>query len=352
MNVLILGAGKMGVAIGYAMKKLNYDLGIVEQNDQNVATFQKVNGNCKVFRNWSVVDYKPDIVISALPYHAILEFIPWIIDKKLRYCDLGGSVPVSNNVKKLAEENRNERPIMTDLGLAPGWINILAEEIYRNYPDIKMMKMMVGGIPALPLSNDPLNYITTWSMDGLINEYKDDCEVLRKGEKHICPGMSLCENLIIGNMELEAFCTSGAMAHSLSLMQSRGLQDCYYKTLRWRGHCKVVQFLLPSPNMLKECLMLSNNLHADNHRIASNPDKDGDLVVMHVIAENGNCSVSRTRKIYSDNKFSAMQKATAFPISSVADIMAKGILDNFKYPSYADIPLDLFNENIEILFKE
>jgi hypothetical protein len=62
-----------------------------------------------------------------------------------------------------------------------------------------------------------------------------------------------------------------------------------------------------------------------------------------------------------EDGFSGMQKATAFPISSVAKIMAEGKMEGDKdqrrdhwtqYPkalSYADIPFDDFNKNLELL---
>ena len=45
--------------------------------------------------------------------------------------------------------------------------------------------------------------------------------------------------------------------------------------------------------------------------------------------------------------FSAMQRATAFPISSVASIMAEGHFDDLKTVAYKDIPFEKFNENLD-----
>ena len=70
---------------------------------------------------------------------------------------------------------------------------------------------------------------------------------------------------------------------------------------------------------------------------------------------------SEEKSIKSDERFSAMQKATAFPIASVAALMAEGVFDGNKderrdyytqYPkalSYEDVPFDRFKENLSIL---
>ena len=100
----------------------------------------------------------------------------WCVDNEVRYCDLGGRVDVSESINEWAGKKAT-RPVFTDLGLAPGWVNILAEQGYKelNGPaDDTHIEMMVGGLPDyLESSNNPLCYAVTWSVDGLINELKD-----------------------------------------------------------------------------------------------------------------------------------------------------------------------------------
>ena len=62
-----------------------------------------------------------------------------------------------------------------------------------------------------------------------------------------------------------------------------------------------------------------------------------------------------------DDKFSAMQKCTAFAISSVADLMGRGTFDNRKEErrgyhlnlpynlTYGDVPFDQFELNLKKL---
>lgn len=345
MNALICGAGNMGIAIGYAMKKLGYNLILLEKNIENTRIFYHFNGECETLTSLQMPNNKPDIIVCALPYFATVEVAEWAVKNNIPYCDLGGSVPTSKAIKLIAE-SCDHRPVMTDLGLAPGWINIMAEEIYAQLPGANSIKMMVGGIPSLYSKLDPVNYKYSWSIDGLLNEYLDNCEILQDGKITKVEGMSGLENVIIGGYELECFCTSGASAHSLPSMIKKGVKDCVYKTLRWRGHQNVISFLLMGSDLVENkkhvghILTISHDLHTEP-----------DMVIMHVIAQKGDTSVNKTRKIFGDKKFTAMQKATAFPISVVADIIAKGHLDGILYPSYADIPLDMFNSNLESIFE-
>jgi len=303
-------------------------------NLSNAEKFRKLNGDCQEYKHVSEITSRPDIIISSLPYFATAEVATWAINNGIRYCDLGGSVPVSEEIKHIGKHSKV--PIMTDLGLAPGWVNLMAEELYAALPGANKVKMMVGGIPETKVYNDPLNYMLTWSVDGLLNEYKDSCELLSENEVHIAPGMSSCEDVVINGLELEAFYTSGASAHSIPLMKSRGVQRCEYKTLRWRGHSQWINFLMDSLDRqtLEKVLIQSSKCHSK------------DMVVMHVEVERGSSKLTKTHIVRSNYLFTAMQRATAFSIASVADILANGDLDDIRCPTYENVPMSDFNDNL------
>ena len=61
----------------------------------------------------------------------------------------------------------------------------------------------------------------------------------------------------------------------------------------------------------------------------------------------GSLSFNKELIIPYKEDFSAMQRATAFPISSVASIMAEGYFDDLKTIAYKDIPFEKFNENLD-----
>tara|TARA_Y100000310_G_C20605796_1_gene775398 strand:- start:10 stop:1143 length:1134 start_codon:yes stop_codon:yes gene_type:complete len=371
-NVTIIGVGKMGSAIAWAMDRLGFRVMGV---DSRAASAQVLNGlgNQHSFRlvgRGFVSDYSsldklftanihsqivaPDVVISSLPYHQTEPLADYCIEHGLRYCDLGGRVDVSDRINKSAVEKAT-KPIMTDLGLAPGWVNILTEwgckEIRKSPEEVKMM---VGGLPGIP-DNPPLNYAVTWSVDGLINEYKDDCEVLVNGEIIKVPGMEGLETVYIKKIdeELEAFYTSGGASHTTYLMKERGIKNCSYKTLRYKGHGDAVKFLIRKCELDDDCLTpIFENGCASRH---------GDIVIIKVEIKAGEISWNKEILIPYDDDFTAMQKGTAFPVSAIASLMAEGYFDGdkeqhrdywTKYPknlSYKDIPFEEFNKKINLL---
>jgi saccharopine dehydrogenase-like NADP-dependent oxidoreductase len=363
MKAAVIGMGRMGTAIAWAMDKLGFDVFGMDTDIEAANNMPK--GNRDFFKVDDVADIfdglvaqkRPDILISSLPYHQTEEVGLWCVDNGVRYCDLGGRVDVSRNINEAAS-NRAARPVMTDLGLAPGLVNILAEEGYRRLyggGEIISVEMMVGGLPDyLESNNNPLRYAVTWSVAGLINEYKDDCIILEDGQIKTVKGMDGLQSVegeSFGNME--AFYTSGGTSHSIYSMKERGVQNCFYKTLRYPGHRDIIKFLIRDCNLDDQTL---NKIFTDG---CGHANKDEVIVVAKVRKDNKNWV--KEKIIKADEQFSAMQKGTAFPIASVAALMAEGLLEGdkdqhrdycTKYSKslrYSDIPFDKFSEKLNIL---
>jgi len=363
MKAAVLGVGRMGEAICYAMRKLGFMVIGVDSNPSAGDNFRKhVDGPNGAFyltdkkKSWRrpLKFEQPDIVISSLPYHQTQKVAMWCIYNNIRYCDLGGRVDVSQKINEYAKEKAS-KPVMTDLGLAPGWVNIMAEWGYsRIHGEVEDVKMMVGGIPTQK-TNHPLDYVVTWSVDGLINEYKDDCKILKDGKIETVEGMDGVEHLNCGELGLlEAFYTSGGASHTIDDMQKRGVKNCSYKTLRYQGHRDIVKFLMD--NLTESCF------REVFERGCQNVTNCLDMVLLKAMVKSKDLTWEKDISIIGDEDgFSAMQKATAFPASSVAKIIAEGKLEGnkeehrgywTKYPaslSYSDIPFDEFNNNLKLL---
>ena len=354
-RVGIAGAGRMGRAIAWAMERLGYDLVIIDQSEEALNECKNILKHSH--HTFEVFECAPDgvfnmlkdckTVIASLPYHQNLGLAIFCIDNKIKYFDLGGSVSVSNRINEASYAYGNT-PVMTDLGLAPGWANIIAENLYKeyrieNHKPPNNIVMMVGGLPKEPMNS--LNYSCTWSYDGLINEYKEDCIVLVHGETSIQKSMGGLESVQTSIGNLEAFYTSGGTAHTLRTMKNRGVKNCSYKTLRYPGHHTIVNFLIHESGLDDEALIKI-------FKKTCPPQKD--LVIIKVQVDdvlNGNGIMSFQKVIKSDSQFSAMQKATAFPIASVAHTVAmshayKPVL------KYDDIEYPEFNKWLEYLFEE
>ncbi|MAF42965.1 MAG: hypothetical protein CMI54_02175 [Parcubacteria group bacterium] len=369
MKAAVLGVGRMGAAICYAMHKLGFYVVGADSYGGAVDGFRKYikgkegtfyltdQNNADKSIERALTFEKPDVVISGLPYHQTEEMAYWCIDNGIRYCDLGGRVDVSRNINKYASESElATKPVFTDLGLAPGWVNIMAEWGCSKIHDseIEEVRMMVGGIPAEKV-NHPLDYVVTWSVDGLINEYKDDCKILKDGKIETVKGMDGLEHLNGGDLGLlEAFYTSGGASHTIHDMQKRGVKNCSYKTLRYQGHRDIVKFLMD--HLTEDCF------REVFERGCKNASDCLDLVLLKAVVKSENLTWEKDVFVSGDKGgFTAMQKATAFSVSSVAKIIAEGKLEGNKEQhrdywtqysrglSYADVPFDEFNNNLKLL---
>ena len=362
MVALVLGAGKMGRAICHAMLRLGANVSVV---DRDIEMIRETIKFCDGKLTGEVVDdnlsdildaHTPDVVISSLPYFANKEASRAVIDKGINWCDLGGRVDVSEWTNDYATENATAR-VFTDLGLAPGWVNIMAEEgarqIHRQVDDVEIA---VGGLPAEDTGDNPLNYKITWSVDGLINEYKDDCIALKDGEIAVVKGMDGLEQISLNcsddeSIQFEKFYTSGGASHTIDSMKARGVKNCSYKTIRYAGHCNIVKYLI------FDCGLDDEELQKifESCGVASK-----DVVLMTAKVKGGDVTWYKENAVFSDDKFSAMQKCTAYPISAVAYLMATGRFDktlhqhrdwNEPYPTvlrYSDVP---YGEFIPLLQK-
>jgi len=363
-KALVLGAGRMGSVIAYAMDKLGHDVTTVDKLAGIPDGIKKIGlentykscANLKADING--ISSGMDVVISALPYHQNEDIAKSCIDSQIPYCDLGGRLDVSKNINDYADES--DFPwVFTDLGLAPGLVNILAEWGYHELGGADSIKMMVGGLPALVHVN-PLRYSVTWSIDGLINEYRDDCEILQDGKIKVVKGMTGLEPIRTRAHEprnlpaawlhypprsLEAFYTSGGAAHTIRTMHERGVSNCAYKTLRYPGHRDIVQFLIRDCELSDDCLT----------EIFSKGccDLGKDIVIVICSVSKGDLEWKKEFVIKS-HEFSAMQKATAFSLAAVASTVANGLSNPTRFVSgshmmYKDVDFSQFNDNMNKL---
>lgn len=364
-RVLICGLGNMGKAVLWSMNSFGFHTIALDSNSKSIEGFSGGSFDFLIIKEEkdlekAVILSKPDIVISSLPYHQTEQLAIFCIRKGVAYCDLGGKMSVSEKIALEAHANASQF-VFTDLGLAPGWVNILTEhgckQFYERNEEIEEIKMMVGGIPV-NARNPPLNYVVSWSIDGLINEYKDSCKILKDKAIVSVEGMEGLENVeTLSFGALEAFYTSGAISHTLNSVKDRGVKNCSYKTLRHKGHCEIVKFLIRKCQLDNECLD-----KVFRNGCAPHKGKILDAVIIKVIIKGKHQTWDKEILVgYGNGIFSAMQKATAFSISSVAKMILDGKFnkenqssDIFKCGSnfilgYKDIDYGVFMENLNFL---
>lgn len=349
-TVIVMGYGRMGKAITHALTKLGHMVVAVDKDSDNA---KKVDLECDASIALLLDEVKPDGVVSSLPYFCNRKVASYCIQLDIPYFDLGGCVPESEAIHEYCQKNGGT--VFTDLGLAPGWVNIQAVEAFKTLDDalnpvptskdyvrnIDEIAMFCGGLPVNHDIN-PAGYICTWSEDGLINEYLDNCCVLKDGKQEWVQGMSGLEQISAEGHIFEAFHTSGGSAHTIQWMQDHGVKNCAYKTLRYPGHNRLMKWMLGSLSYrdIGKCLRVQKPETTD-------PTWNWDKVVTLVVGVAGELTWHKMRIVYADYDFTAMQKATGFPCAAVVEQFLgnsnQGVL------GYHDIDLDWFNESLRKL---
>lgn len=357
-KVLVLGRGQMGRPIADAMRKFGHEVWTVDQTEPPKSPFQEfkediatrdILGDLSNGSPWfgSFLDeLEPDIVISALPYFLNQNMAEHCIHRSIMYCDLGGHVETSAQINSYAEHNN--QCVFTDLGLAPGLVNIMAHRAWDTLSrggreSIDAVNMYCGGIPARQWPQNPLNYFLTWSGEGLYNEYKDTCKILKDWEIVEVQALEGTIQLTpFYGTTLEAFYTSGAASHSLEYFRENGVRSCSYRTMRWPGHRRIISFLLDTLDK-QGFLQIIEKVDRDTI------DRE-DVVYIHVEAlatdtEGFQHNCTKSLAIIADgcgshpktNELSAMQKATALPCAAIADWMIHTKLGYKSSLKYHDI---------------
>jgi saccharopine dehydrogenase-like NADP-dependent oxidoreductase len=333
MKSLVFGAGRQGKAIAYALGVLGLDSFISDVDPEQLRSLpigvQKFH-NLHYFKT-----LKPDIVVSALPYTETYRYATLCINEGIRYCDLGGNVETSQKINEFAEKYGSV-PVMTDLGLAPGLINIIAEYlvskiISETHLVPRGVNMYVGGLPQAGYHCGPLKYGIVFSPEGLVNEYVSIPFVLKDGLLLAAEPMGDINYIGSFDASIQAFNTSGGAHTTLESLHKKGVQNCRYQTLRYDGHIEKIRFLY------NDCRLTRKELAKAITNCC--PELTDDCAILLIRIDN----VERFRcSIFPENGFTAMQRGTAFPAAVVAYQIAQGLYDDLRAVKYCDLEFDEF----------
>lgn len=348
MKYLLLGAGLQGAAIAFDLLKQAEGTTALTIVDGNQEALDKMAARWPDPRMRTVAAdvrdaavlgplmAEADVAISAVNYWYNAELAALAVKNRAHFLDLGG-----NNDIVAQEFELNDRAaaqgvsIIPDCGLAPGLAGILGYWLVDGMARAASLRLRVGGLPAQPLP--PLNYKLVFSVQGLINEYIEPCQVVRQGRIQTVPGLSELETLRFPEPfgELEAFQTSGGTSTLPRTLAGR-VPDLDYKTIRYKGHCAQIRLLQDLG------LCDSRPVEAGGLRVAPREvlarllteklDLPGpDVVLLRAVAEGwdeNEAAVRRTVQIIDhhdqENDLSAMARMTGFPAAIIAGMLARG----------------------------
>lgn len=288
-----------------------------------------------------------DAVVSCLPYHLNIDVAEAAYDCGVHYFDLTEDVPTTNRVHELSTAQRSkglaDSAFAPQCGLAPGLIGIVGASLAKNFDEIRSIELKVGALPQNPTGL--LGYAFNWSSEGVVNEYLNDCEVLRSGRRQMVPAMTDSERVVIGGMELEASLTSGGLGTMCETFEGR-VQRLDYKTMRYPGHFEQMHFLFDELGLRDRRELAGEIL------VAAKPPVNDDIVYLHAAVEGikeGHPFRENYVRAYKPieiggRMWRAISWTTAASIVAVVELVSEGRLPHAGFIKQEDIVLeDLFS---------
>ena len=280
-----------------------------------------------------------DAVISCLPYFLNAGIATAAHAAGVHYLDLTEDVDTSRIIKELARSSNTI--FMPRCGLAPG-VHLRRRRLARGQLEtIERMELRVGALPRSP--NNALGYACTWSPDGIVNEYLNDCEQLRGGELVTVPSLENVETIVIDGARYEAFTTSGGLGTMCETFAGR-VDSLDYKTIRYPGHRALMRFMLHELGLGRQ-REEAVRLLADAY-----PPVRDDLVILYAAAE-GNSGGRSAReefvriyrpRIVAGATRTAIAWTTAAGAVGMIELLAEGSLPDSGFVCQEDVSLDDF----------
>jgi saccharopine dehydrogenase-like NADP-dependent oxidoreductase len=345
-TVAIVGAGGIGRAVGlllaeYADFNVNLylgdrDLKIAEDaaNWINVGNTRSVVAEGFLFseryeNEANNIFFNADIVLDCLPGSQAPRIGSIAKQYGLHYVNLTEYVNETNQIVELARDAKTGFVLQT--GLAPGFINILANSLYQDFvksyhnEKVEYIGMKVGALTEN--AEAPHFYGFTWSPIGVATEYLKDAYVIQDFKKTTVPSLSDLNPIVINGSHYEEDFTSGGAA-DLPDAFSGIAKKLDYKTLRYPGHYNwVKKVLTETPSGSNPVEFLEKKMLSDV------PSTEKDVVVIYAVVkgfDQSGClrSVEKAFKIepslVGNVTLRAIQSTTAAPMAECARMLLLG----------------------------
>ncbi len=250
-NYAVLGAGRQGTAAAYDLAKHGDAARVVladVDGERAQAAAQRVNAllgtdiveaaRVDVTNRAAVVRLLRgiDAFVSAVPYYYNLDLTHVAIEAGSSMCDLGGNTDIVRQQQALdAEAKARGISIIPDCGQVPGMGTTLMVYTMNLLDEPREVTMWDGGLPQNP--QPPFNYLLTFNIAGLTNEYAEPAVFLRDGQVTQVEPMTELHTVEfpppVGT--LEAFVTGGGTSTAPWTFAGR-LQTLQNFTVRYPGH--------------------------------------------------------------------------------------------------------------------
>ena len=280
-------------------------------------------------------------VLSAAHYDVNLGLTRVVAAIGAHMVDLGGHTGIVRQQHALdAEARRAGITVVPDTGMGPGLNVSLAAYAMSRLDRPREVLIWDGGLPQEP--REPWNYVSTFAMSGLTNEYDGVAYFLRGGRVVEVPTFEGFERLQFDEPlgTLEGVVTSGGLSTAPWTWEGT-LERLENKTLRYPGHWarfsayRDLGLLGQTPIQVGSASVVPREVfHAllEPH-IGAGPDPVRDVCVMRVVAtgERGGRPASAVVELvdrYDEaTGFTAMQRLTGWHAAICLELAVLGRLE-------------------------
>lgn len=277
--------------------------------------------------------------VSGVPYFFNLGLARAAIRAGASMADFGGNTDQTRQQLALDAEAKAAGITLTpDCGQVPGLGNSLCAYTMSLFDECRDLIMYDGGIPANP--KPPWNYILTFNIEGLTNEYFGTTVFIRDGEpvEMGCFHDEEYELVDFGPPigTLEAFTTAGGTS-TMPWTWAGKLRTLQNKTIRWPGHFAQWKAFSDAGLIELEPIEVDGQMVIPRHvlhellgpKCYAQPDEE-DLVIVRIIGRG--IKDGREREVVVDlfdrydpiTGFTAMERTTGWHAAIIAQAQARG----------------------------
>lgn len=350
-RVAIVGAGRIGTSICSLLEKVgDYQLLLIDQDSKALEAFGASERVEK--RQLNIADAARlqqqigtcHAVVSACGYDSNPAIAEAAAKGGVSYFDLTEDIETTRAIQRIADTAGAGQVFIPQCGLAPGFIGILGHHMSRQFEKLDTLKLRVGALPEFPTNN--LMYNLTWSTEGLINEYCNPCHAIRAGQFVELTPLEGLETFSLDGTSYEAFNTSGGLGTLCETLQGR-VSDLTYKTIRYKGHQYLMNFLINDLKLGEQRPLLKQIF--ENALAVTRQDVVLIMVTATGIIEGKFIQMTDSRKIYhgeiGDDHWGAIQITTASSLCTIVDLYFENRLPATGYVRQEQIDFEDFMAN-------
>jgi lysine 6-dehydrogenase len=372
----VLGGGRQGTAAAYDMARfgdakevliadINLEAAqksaarVNELVGKEIAKAQQVDTTnhtqLKVFLS------KVDSFLSAVPYWHNLAITQAAIEARACMTDLGGNTDlVREQIKFNSPAKKAGIAIIPDCGQVPGMGTSLTVYAMSLLDETEEVNMWDGGNPLNP--KPPFNYILTFNIAGLTNEYYGVANFIRNGKIVQVPTF-LDEDYEIVEFpqpigKMEAFVAGGGTS-TMPWSFDGKLKTLWNKTIRWPGHFAEWKAYIHAGLLEVEPVEVQSIqvcprevLHTLLEPKLSAKPGERDLVIVRVLAKG--CKDGHKAQVMIDlidyydeaTGFTAMQRTTGWDGSIKTILNAQGVTPRGVYPAEVAVSGPLYADEL------